>query len=411
MTILTLTADNAHVQVSGIGLLNNVWGHGSLLNGTDYTQTITYDPALAPTGVSLAWDWPDNGTSGVLAYPELMFGFSPWQGTGGGNLVSRLADLRQLTLDFDLTLQGATQDFNVAVDIWLTSAALGNNATIRSEVLITLHDPDVKDPNSVAWADPVSGYSGRYSVQTMTIDGQSWQFIAMSVDADYLSGSVDLSNFLKTLMRDGLVSGSSFVSGVELGCEVWGGGAGGMVVNDLGLAFSGYHVTRGADLLLGTRAPDDMRGAAGNDSMNGFSGNDLLQGGAGDDILSGQSGADRLFGGAGNDVLAGQGGADTLRGGDGADHFFFAPLAGTDTLRDFHSGEDKLDLTALRGTTTGALQLVGTEAFAGQGHASLRARAEAGGLFVQLDANGDGRADLALHLQGVSQILGFDLMF
>lgn len=410
MTILTLTADNAYIQSGTVGMLNNVWGRGDLLNGTDYSQSLSYDPALFPRGVQMAWDWPDSGTSGVLAYPELIFGYSPWQGTGGDSIRSRVADLRQLDLTVDLGLIGATQDFNVAVDLWLTSQPLGQSTTIRTEVLLTLHDPDGVHGASTAWHDPVSGYSGHYTVQTMTVDGQSWRFIAMSVDADFLQGSVDLAAFLKTLMRAGLVAGDTWLNGVELGSEVWGGGAGGLTINDISLTYSRYAVTAGADALVGTDRADDVAALAGNDTLTGDAGDDRLNGGLGHDRLWGGTGRDTLIGGRGNDILSGGAEVDRLIGGAGADRFVFAPGDGADLVTDFTRGEDLLDLRALRGTT-GKLELVGSAPFAGHGHASLRVVPVVDGLVLKLDGDGDGQMDFSLHLAGVNQIHSSDLIF
>lgn len=61
-----------------------------------------------------------------------------------------------------------------------------------------------------------------------------------------------------------------------------------------------------------------------------------LAGGAGSDILLGGSGNDRLNGGLGNDTLA---------GGAGADRFVFARGSGFDTVLDFQTGQDVLQLS------------------------------------------------------------------
>ena len=68
---------------------------------------------------------------------------------------------------------------------------------------------------------------------------------------------------------------------------------------------------------------------------NGGAGNDRVFGGAGDDFL---------VGGIGDDILVGAGGTDTLLGGAGADQFIFRPGAGSDTIVDFVSGTDQINL-------------------------------------------------------------------
>jgi len=73
-----------------------------------------------------------------------------------------------------------------------------------------------------------------------------------------------------------------------------------------------------------------------------------LNGGAGDDVLAGMAGKDSLVGGIGNDWLIGGTGADTLTGGVGNDVFVFDSLTTStdkDTIKDYVTGEDHLDLS------------------------------------------------------------------
>ena len=68
--------------------------------------------------------------------------------------------------------------------------------------------------------------------------------------------------------------------------------------------------------------------------------------GAGDDTVFGGTLSDFLVGGAGNDRLNGREGDDRFIGGGGADVFEFSGTTGNDTILDFASGTDKIDLRA-----------------------------------------------------------------
>jgi Ca2+-binding RTX toxin-like protein len=83
-------------------------------------------------------------------------------------------------------------------------------------------------------------------------------------------------------------------------------------------------------------------GASGNEKIYGDDGNDTLFGGAGGDTLVGGDGLDTLTGG-----LAG----DTLTGGAGNDLFIKGSGEGDDTIADFATGLDKVDLVGITVTS------------------------------------------------------------
>lgn len=104
------------------------------------------------------------------------------------------------------------------------------------------------------------------------------------------------------------------------------------------------------------RSQDVINGQGGNDTIRGLSGNDLLRGGAGNDTLSGGKGGDRLLGGdsddllnggSGNDFFQGEMGQDTLIGGGGSDLFVLSDSQGVDTISDFTSQQDRIQLAGV----------------------------------------------------------------
>ena len=61
---------------------------------------------------------------------------------------------------------------------------------------------------------------------------------------------------------------------------------------------------------------------------------------------------DDFVGTAGDDIIEGGTTDDTLTGGDGADTFVFNQDSGYDTITDFTTGTDKIDLSAFTGITS-----------------------------------------------------------
>jgi Ca2+-binding RTX toxin-like protein/6-phosphogluconolactonase (cycloisomerase 2 family) len=148
------------------------------------------------------------------------------------------------------------------------------------------------------------------------------------------------------------------------GSDVISGGTG----NDVLYAGAG---DTGNDTLDGGEGADTVGGGAGDDVLSGGSGNDMVFAGLGNDVVAGGDGADLVFGGMGDDLIGGGdgsdmlfngGGADTvdggagddeiwagagddlLTGGAGADTFMFGANSGNDTITDFSTADDLLDL-------------------------------------------------------------------
>ena len=166
----------------------------------------------------------------------------------------------------------------------------------------------------------------------------------------------------------------------------------------------------GDDTLNGGAGNDVLRGGLGNDALLGGEGNDVLQGGAGNDALTGGAGLDTAdysdataavtvslatgtaTGGAGSDTLGGieavigstfddtltgsaaaeifRGGRglDTLTGGTGADVFAFGAGDSTgtaiDSISDFETGVDRIDLDGAASVTLVRVSLSSTLVFA-----------------------------------------------
>jgi serralysin len=134
-------------------------------------------------------------------------------------------------------------------------------------------------------------------------------------------------------------------------------------------------------------------------------------GGSERDYLVGNEVANTLKGNAGNDVLNGLGGNDTLWGGAGADEFRFFADSGIDTIRDFASGKDKINLAEIDADTRAAgdqaFRFIGAHGFSHTA-GELRSYVSGGGHFLAGDADGDGLADFVIGLGAVS-VLQSDL--
>lgn len=164
----------------------------------------------------------------------------------------------------------------------------------------------------------------------------------------------------------------------------------------------------GKDVLTGGNGDDEAFGGALRDRLRGDGGNDTLHGGDGHDLLFGGSRDDQLNGDAGSDSITGGRGADMMFGGSGADVFIYTNRNETgrksnaDTIGDFRSGTDKIDISALDLTFDG-------RTFSGEA-GSARFVVRDGGGQLQFDYDGDGKADAVVFLGTLSSLAETDLI-
>lgn len=429
-----LTQNNDLAGSGLFQLINNTWNIGSLVNGIDFEQRISFNNAAfttsATTGllrnVEFAWDFGLNPEGSVRTYPEVIVGATPWNETGSTALTSRVTALNNLDVTFDLetTTGVVSPGSNIAFDIWLTNAAASEPQHITTELMVWLSSDGISPAGTVVSRYEAGAFSGNIHVQDnfSATEGVNWRYIAVSLDTPTFSGTLDLDGLLRHLVREDLVARNDYFIGYELGAEVVAG-PGGFTVTSLTQDAEFFDVTSGDDLLFAGRQDDVIDGRGGNDKIRGGGGHDRLYGHTGDDLLFGDHGSDFIKGQDGDDKLLGGYGQDVLIGGDGADHFVFtAPgeIGGTaknsrmDRIADFNSGEgDRISLYRMDADwrTAGNQEFTwrGTEGFTGNG-GELRTTTSGNKTLVLGDSNGDGTADFTLELTGLITLDASDFL-
>lgn len=158
---------------------------------------------------------------------------------------------------------------------------------------------------------------------------------------------------------------------------------------------------------IGNMKPNFLVANEKNTQLIGLGDNDRLVGREGNDALSGNSGNDRISGQGGYDWIAGGKGSDRLSGGESADFFTYQAVDcrrnWADTITDFQGSRgDRLGLNAIldgdNPFDNPGWTFIGSQRFSDTGVPELRFT-RAGWLLG--DTNGDGRAELKIHLLGV----------
>jgi Ca2+-binding RTX toxin-like protein len=231
-----------------------------------------------------------------------------------------------------------------------------------------------------------SGALGATSSSNVTLTGSSFNDTLTGGNGnDTLSGGAGVDTLNGGIGNDTLDGGvgNDFLTG-GIGVDTFNVTSGVDLVTDLGYLGSGITGTEGlivssgatANVILGggwTALASSVNSGIETISANGFNvnlanvvtGNGftvnnltalagvsvtavMLTGSGLNDVITGGSAGDGINGGAGNDIINGGAGNDSLTGGSGNDTFVFnTALASTgiDTITDFTSGADKLNLS------------------------------------------------------------------
>jgi|GEM_PF-375242 len=258
---------------------------------------------------------------------------------------------------------------------------------------------------------------------------------ANTIDAGAISGSVTIdggggNDSIRGSLFDDIINGDDgddYIFG-DKGNDTINGGAG----RDTIVAGLGDDTVYGGDdndILIGAGGNDTMYGGLGVDVLAGKEGNDTLRGEEGNDRLYGEDGDDYIYGGDGFDNVEGGAGVDHIHGGAGQDYFhggtegdFFIfdepDMAGltsgsADRILDFsHAQGDQIDVSAIdaiAGGTDDPFTFIGEDAFSGTA-GEMRYLQINQFTLIQMDTDGDGRADYAIRLEGQVDLLADDFI-
>jgi Ca2+-binding RTX toxin-like protein len=194
-----------------------------------------------------------------------------------------------------------------------------------------------------------------------------------------------------------------------------------------GLVGNIFFGSSGSDNIPAINQAQVVYGGAGNDIINGGNSGtgETIYGGSGNDTINGSNGADTLYGGSGNDIINGGDGKDIIIGGYGADTLtgglandtfkFLSEIdsRGTqyDTIQNFDSGNDTIDLTAIDGAT--AVQgLVGSAGIVAAHSISWFVDNATNQTIVYVNTTGTAnQVDMEIHLAGTNiNLSGSDIL-
>ena len=282
----TYVYDTANGQYAGYYVSNDAWGVGNLVDGTDYSCSVTFDPTNFQSGTTFTWTYPAN-VGGVYAYPHISYDVNtaPVSTAQVGNIAS-------LSVSYSAVLSNPTNS-TLAFDLWFNSQPMGPWATTSDEILIEVAPTSPGTPNEPFTITDSTIKNASVYVSSSSGAGATWKFVDIKSPTALMSDTLSLSDIFKTLIWDGVLTGREYLTSVQFGSEVHGG-SGSLQVNSLN-----YNWTAVASLVA-TGANDTF-------VITNMGGNDVIGNGGVDTVVYAGSYSNYQIKSSGSEILITEG--------------------------------------------------------------------------------------------------------
>jgi len=192
---------------------NNVWGKRDIQG---YQQCL-FKSAEENGAFGWTWDWP-SGAPDVAAYPELSFGWKPWNSRSTTSaLPLQVRKVKKALITYDITMK-ADGVFNLSFDAWLTSAATPAEKNITAEIMIWLTHQTLRPDGESSQSVTINGEA--YDFYHGKPPHAGWPYLAFIKKNDRISGTTDLKQFLDFLVKNKHISNKDYLASLEFGNEV-----------------------------------------------------------------------------------------------------------------------------------------------------------------------------------------------
>lgn len=216
------TEYNSQFDFQSSKVLNNKWGEWKL------KKQERYDQALFEDGNKIGWEYiTPNKNRGVIGYPEIFTGKSPFGGdTTNEYFPKKIDDIQTLVATYDVSMYVEPKKYNLAFDLWVTKNGKNETSDISHEIMVW-EDRNVAMPAG-RFKGEVRTSSGTYRMYHTYMDRTSenfgtpgWNFTAFVRKEGTRSNTVNLKEFIYIMLLENILDEKHFVSTVEFGNEIY----------------------------------------------------------------------------------------------------------------------------------------------------------------------------------------------
>jgi len=213
LSTATLCDDGSEMREGEYILSNNVWGKG---DRTDYEQCIIHTKLKDGVQFGWEWNWPNDGSDNVKAYPEIVYGWKPWSSQSTSTMLPvKLGDVDSIIVSFQKVRSIMYGSGNLAFDLWVTSSGQPNPGNIKHEIMIWLERDILRPGGSKQSSVTVDGYTYDFYRADW-----NWTYLAFILQPEEDVDVFHLHTFLDFLIDAGHISADEYLASIEFGNEI-----------------------------------------------------------------------------------------------------------------------------------------------------------------------------------------------
>lgn len=173
---------------------------------------------------AIGWQWSCDGANSVVAYPEILYGTSPWLAATTTTDLPVLVSSKRVAVDFN-AVTAADGVYNTSFDIWLSdSRDVSSPANLTHEIMIWTERKGLLFFPGGQVIDRVRiggvNYDVYFNPEQHSFTTYTWHYIAFLPERPIMDGPLDLSLFFDYLLEKKMISSDLYLSSVEFGTEV-----------------------------------------------------------------------------------------------------------------------------------------------------------------------------------------------
>lgn len=207
-------------QLGDTAMINNVWGISKVRSG-EMSQCIMQKKISGQQTLGWEWDVPKSAR-GVVAYPSVIVGQSPWVQTTSHHLPRLWEELFMIDVVYETEMQVRGKKYNLAFDLWMTHTAIPTEKDIAYEIMVweDYHDFQSHGRRVGTVQTPFGDYWMHVGDIKRPELNLQWKYIAFVRKQKRKSGFVDLKFLLDEAVEKGYLESNLYLATIEFGNEV-----------------------------------------------------------------------------------------------------------------------------------------------------------------------------------------------